>query len=488
MLSQNPVSFERWLIIGVLRSFRFYRNVREHLCPVDEKTGRNRLDFVNQRYNQLYLAADYYWRLYEDNPVEGDLELELDQLELVIGDRAASGVMDEGTANELIDELRTRIYNTARPNPAFFQAVGGAPFRKWIDVRLARNTANEVIRENQLKVLTPEDLTRITAEMNKRRPMQESRAKLASIVSQGRNRFGRRASTGLRKLDWALGGGPGFGETLLVAGSNGSGKTVLANQLALEWAKQGFRVRMFTTEQIPADLVQRLVSNHLQIKFDQFVNRTDVPVNGAELAGYDLDVIPQWIREHPDLGPRLATMEAADGIFSRITFVDWARGENISVTGDFEKQMETLDLTEGPADAVIFDWIGSALDKGRDPDQLRHTYKEAIECLISHGKAKGRLMVAMAQVDKKMSAKQKYIKMIHLAECKAMTDNISSFVGVSSLDTEEKDSEGELMSVPQRVQYLNVDKARKGPKGGVAVIRKFEFQRFGDIDTKAKEP
>ena len=172
-------------------------------------------------------------------------------------------------------------------------------------------------------------------------------------------------------------------------------------------------------------------------------------------------------------------------IWPRILFVDWSQAP-MAVYKDFDAEMDRIAATGWDPDVVIFDWIGGGIDNVRGSGggkqlDIRILYKEAIETIISHGKRTNRVMIAMAQLNKKeVGPSKKAVLMQDLAECKAMTDNVTNFVGISALRN-KMDSTTEFSELKQTLllkQYLNLDKSRFGPGGLVPVEAHFRIQAF----------
>jgi circadian clock protein KaiC len=67
----------------------------------------------------------------------------------------------------------------------------------------------------------------------------------------------RRLSTGIRELDALLGGGVPEGDSLLLAGPSGSGKSILATQFIAEGLRHGEPGIVAVFEEIPAEYAQR---------------------------------------------------------------------------------------------------------------------------------------------------------------------------------------------------------------------------------------
>jgi len=76
----------------------------------------------------------------------------------------------------------------------------------------------------------------------------------------------RRLSTGIREFDAVLGGGIPEGDSLLLAGPSGSGKSVLASQFVAEGLRQGEPGVIAIFEEIPAQYIQRAAK--LGLDFD----------------------------------------------------------------------------------------------------------------------------------------------------------------------------------------------------------------------------
>ena len=76
----------------------------------------------------------------------------------------------------------------------------------------------------------------------------------------------RRISTGIRKLDALLGGGIPEGDSLLLVGPSGSGKSVMASQFAAEGLRQGEPAVIAIFEELPARYVRRAAQ--LGLDFD----------------------------------------------------------------------------------------------------------------------------------------------------------------------------------------------------------------------------
>ena len=80
---------------------------------------------------------------------------------------------------------------------------------------------------------------------------------------------GRRISTGIRELDALVGGGIPEGDSLLVAGPSGSGKSVMASQFIDEGLRHGEPGVIAIFEELPAEYVHRAVKLGLDFETPQ---------------------------------------------------------------------------------------------------------------------------------------------------------------------------------------------------------------------------
>ncbi len=97
---------------------------------------------------------------------------------------------------------------------------------------------------------------------------------------------GRRLSSGARKLDALMGGGIPEGDSLLVAGPSGAGKTVLGIQFIAEGLSKGEPGIVAMFEELPDEFMQRAAS----FGFDLDKNREDGSLRLIYLRPLDLSV------------------------------------------------------------------------------------------------------------------------------------------------------------------------------------------------------
>lgn len=476
-LNVNPTSIERWILLGVLRSGRFYRSIRQKICP-RQPDGRLRQDFLTPRYNQLYHAADRFWRLLDRRPLDRDMDIPRPLLETSLLDDVELGMLDAEEHQLLITEMNQFFYSAAQVNPLLLEALNG-PLKIWLDMRMSTMAVNAAHLDAQTTRLSMSRLNEVMKTYKAAATMESGNVVSVQSELNDSRTFHRRIQSSLPGLTFAM-GGYGRREVVLIAGANGAGKTVLACQEAVAFCKQQLNVAYFTTEQTPIDLIYRTLCNFGGIELKHFTHRAELKELNQR-GCLELPNLPDLFRTDP--AARLSLDGYLEEVAPRLKFVDWSEGAAPVVQDAFDPAMEAVAESLGAApDVVIFDWIGGAMERGKDKDHLRHYYYDAVNYMVNYAKMNPRVaMIVLAQIDKAKAEKANLIKMIHLAECKSMSDNVTGFVGISSMGEPDRD-EGIMLEKPRSIQYLNVDKARSGPKGPVKVMRKFERQRFMTVE------
>lgn len=491
-LRLHPEAFQKAVLLGVLRSFKFYQSVKEKLCPFEPARQSRRPDFQQPDYNKLYnLAADYWEQWGPSLAPEQDYSISLPDMEMLLSSEMNNGRLQQAEAIAIFDMLKADA-NLFEFDPDTLKKLPNNPMLNlWLDRRAATNIIEFAFNQRLIRQPTLAELKALVDHSQNRLAGGDNRVVRAADLMFGFSRGGIPFNTDIPNVNKVMGGGMYPGSTTLVAGINGGGKTILAMQWAKHFAMSGANVVVFTTEQPPHQLLLRAICNHLEIDFSEFTAMT------PEMEQTPFSERRRMVIDRPYLSPHIQHAKAEaiyafyTAIYPRLFFVDWS-GSNLSVYGEFESTMNQLsEITGLDFDVVVFDWIGGGLNNSRETDggvklELRELYKQAIETLINHGKRTNRVMIAMAQVNKTMvGPKKQAVVMADLAECKSMTDNVTNFIGISALRIKDStgDSDGAKPTL-QLKQYLNLDKARMGPGGLVPVEARFRHQRFAGYTTR----
>jgi len=93
---------------------------------------------------------------------------------------------------------------------------------------------------------------------------------------QNQKRTGRRLSTGIIELDTMMGGGVPEGDSILVAGASGTGKSILCTQFIAEGLRQGESAIIAVFEERPAEYATRASSFGLDLKTPQKDDKLEI--------------------------------------------------------------------------------------------------------------------------------------------------------------------------------------------------------------------
>lgn len=269
-----------------------------------------------------------------------------------------------------------------------------------------------------------------------------------------------RKSTGIPAMDVTLGGGLGRSEHLLAIAPTGSGKTVLACQLGVNLAQQGDFGILLTTEQMPNELLARMVSANCNIPFNT-------------LSNIGLQRALPIMEEHK----RREALQFAQDLQDNLIFrhlKTTPRGEDINTY--IRKLLDAAERKyEKPVDFFILDWIGGALSAGirQNPDLIRVLYQTAADSMADIARDRNIRAVSFAQTNPSQSHNKPRVDLTMMAECKTMGNNATAVVGISALlenDSTEKSFRED--------QFLYFSKSRKGESQPLKIRRDFAYQRF----------
>ncbi|MEQ2005820.1 MAG: ATPase domain-containing protein [Limisphaerales bacterium] len=472
LIETSALTYERYLLTALARSIRFYRTHRANLCPINPATGRYRQDFSTNRFNLIYKAIVMFWCCYDIVPVTADMEIPQLHLEALIIDAANRGEIPSDVAQEILNDIKLDLYAGPPPNPAFLEAMGGAAFTYWLNLRVASQTVNKLNAQAAASSTTLDDLAATVTKAKMQLPGSTNTIVTGQAALHGSRLIKGAIKTGLPDLDAALGGGLNWGQSTMIAGVNGGCKTLFTVQLAGAGLCARRNVVFISTEEPMDRIIQRLVMNQCHIPAD-LINV--VPqVDMSDRIGVLAKTIAPELWASPIYGPRLQALEAL--LDKHLWLVNWTDSSR-SVVGNFDSEIEKLRAVGCEPEMILFDWIGGALEQDRNVERRRLLFEESANHLINFGKQNNAVMVMVAQLDKVKTVGKARPTMAMLSECKTMTNNIHNFIGISSLlEANRTIAEGGSRLQPR--QFLNVDKARYGKAGAVQVLLRLDEQRI----------
>ncbi len=93
---------------------------------------------------------------------------------------------------------------------------------------------------------------------------------------QNQKRTGRRLSTGIAELDTMVGGGIPEGDSILIAGASGTGKSILCTQFIAEGLRQSEAAIIAVFEERPAEYANRAATFGLDLKSPQQTDKLEI--------------------------------------------------------------------------------------------------------------------------------------------------------------------------------------------------------------------
>lgn len=471
----NQEMMEHVLLMGVIKSYRFYKGIKNRLCPRLPDGRTFRPDFTRSDFNLVYEIAARWWETIGFNLQEREMAISAEFMDVQISKRVEQRIMSGDDAHILSEWLIPDI-RTIEMDPALFQTMPDNPmFKRWIEGRAAEYARRSLDPNILGRAPSLVDLKE-AVQMVERTAIGPGTNIIAggSIIDSAMDFYGH-VQSDLITLDKLFAGGYRPQETTLVAGISGGGKTILAMQFARAFAIDNINTVVLTTEQPPWQLMQRLVANHMDMEFGVFQQRINSAAKTSGKSKIELPFVPEilWETQH-SLDKVVALKNKLD---SHLKFIDWSKG-GYSLVSDFDAAIDHIESVHPGwvPQVIIVDWVGGGLDlKQYQGDNMRHFYKQAGEVIISHGKRRERVMFMMAQLNKAIvKPSTTYIAMDMLAECKSLVDNASNFIGITALRDTDKDKMVKL----RPTQFLCADKSRVGVGGRCQVITRFEHQRF----------
>jgi len=161
-----PETLERELIFGMAKFYKFYRAMRDIVCPYDPANLSYRSDFSIDRYNVLYRAINAFYRRFDNNTeTPENLGIPNHLLGVYVIDWANRNGVPMDTAQKLLDEITQETEYSAALELPMLQALSeGKAFADWIQRRVTLLTANTINNQRQLGMLTLDNLENLVAE------------------------------------------------------------------------------------------------------------------------------------------------------------------------------------------------------------------------------------------------------------------------------------------------------------------------------------
>ena len=501
LIINNMRYFECILMCTIMRDINFWKEFcRNKLNVKVNPLQRNSLkfnDFTNTLDNTLYKIINELYSSFADIPnvnIKADATLLTGMLESRVKDATIS--LDEFLPlKNRLKELNN--IETTEAQAGISDTFVKLGFGEWLNLRRVKQTlafnlssntvdADEIIqsiKDNTVSVENDDvDMEDIITAVYESDPAGEE-----SIAE-------RMPMCNLPVLSQALGGGPMRGECGLGIGLSGSGKTVLAGQMASGFALSKYKTAYITTEQRSFMIIPRMVSANLNIKFDKIKN-------GIKSAFYLYETYKNKSKEDiPEaVRPNLLTEREKSSIEEFLSTLNpYMKFENWSTKGllivdDLEKTVRAYKEKFG-LDVLVLDWIGGGVqidDKSIRPDIY---YRNVADLIKKVAQDYNVFIYALAQASNSAIDKA-FLSSTDIDQCKKMDVPFTFAMGVTAMFSEEfrlaenrkgrgKSNAGatvkESMAAYNKYQNMCIWKNRMDPASVYPMERDFIYQRFNE--------
>jgi replicative DNA helicase len=492
-IEQNSGWFEKIFIACVRENYDLFNKVKRVVCiQSGAKKEKHQDDFEETFNNILYAAIRDYNNIFEDK-AGSFVPMPVEFLALWLKQKAKSAeLLMEQEIDEILNYFNSEIATVkVEAHILHFASLG-------ISSYLKSRRASRIVHQLSLSDVNLDDLalmceqnvdlissieqgSRIISDVPDRVQMQDlpmyedpNKALVESIDSD------------IPSLNEALGGGFRKKCAYMIIGGTGSGKTIIACQLACAFTYiNGSNGLFISTEQQHDELYRRIVSNRCSIPHKAISKG----IFESVLSNREKEVFAEFRKNVAKLNK------------GSLQFVNWGNFERTSGTKNLVKRLEEemeffTQATGKKVDYIILDWIGGALSASAVESgvEIRHVYQEAADAMEEVARKHNLVSVALAQAVVS-SANKLQITAEHLSECKTMTRLYTGVIGITALYSEEYAKqlaeEGNKKRKDYRVgsdlddaisynvkQYLNISKARHGIQKAIPFKRSYEYQRM----------
>lgn len=473
---RNTGLLEHILLLSLIKSYRFYTQVKNRLCPRLPDGRSFRPDFTRLDFNHVYSVVAQFWESIGIAVKKGDMSIGHELMDLILAHQVTKGLMTAEDVRMIEDTWLTNDIKTIEIAPELIASLPGNPmFLQWLEIRAVSYEHSRLTHVSLGHAPTLDDLHTSLKEVQKSVISPASQIVNAGTLVDSSMMFSAAMSTSLPNMDRMYGGGFRLRDTTVIAAISGGGKTVMAMQLARDYTCSGIDTIVLTTEQPPYQMLPRLISNHMTLDYALFLNRVKGAVESPSMANVPMPFAPPECWSTQDRWDAMKALKLQ--LDKHLLFIDWSEG-GFTLEKDFNTAID-MAISQHPGfdpKVIIVDWVGGGLDySNMRGDQLRHFFKAAGETIISHGKRNHRIMIMTAQLNKTLARPHStYITMDMLAECKSLVDNAANFMGITALREEKEDHSMSL----RPLQFLCADKSRHGITGKAKVMAAFQYQRF----------
>lgn len=462
-IDENEEWFELALLWAVLHDQAWLEKMIPILCRDSE--GGFIADFDQPIYNAMYcIIRENVPTMRKFNP---DFQLEVPVFEVMANTLAAQGRFL--APSEVQSAISVFNYLKSNDLSGFLWLMPeGLPY--WLRKRRVGRVYLQNIQSKHWQsdgVMSA--LTREKRHLDRALDSEDTVREFTEAVLARKNIMRVCLPTGITSLDYALGGGMHKQDAHLGIGPPASGKTIVACQIASNFAMAGKKVCLITTEQPDEELHPRIISCRASVPFVEIVN------------GFTMDTL------NPKYLPNVELVLRRIG--KNLLIHNWCESHKNAVNGGLDEAIHMTADRLGGCDAVVLDWLGKALPPEiRVDNHKKFAYMtEVAEMCGEVAKDYDLTSLVMTQADRKKAINK---RCVGVADCTGNTQldqPMTAVFGISALFSEEAsaamqqaggDEQGLGMNPFARQQFLFVEKARKSSGGLCPVTRRFEYQRI----------
>lgn len=489
-IDKNYKWFEQAIVAMCRADLQTFKKFSPVLCLKSGTKDKHTDDFEELYHNIIYDAIRGYNSLFEGASESIFKPMGSSQLQTMLAERAGKGeVVSFSDIPEVVKYFEETIlpFGTGE-DTSYLVTTGISYYLKSVRAKKIINSASLLgVNLDDLALICEKDVELINKLEDGGKILQDvpDRIELADIAE-----FDDPNKVLIETLDCDI---PKLNETLssfrkghayLFIGGTGSGKTIIACQLACAFSYlNGASGLYISTEQRHDELYRRIISN-----------KCSIPHRSISQGIFKDKLTPAEIQRYLEFRNKAINLNSGDAQF--INWGNFQKQNDINIVKKIEEEIDTYEKESGKKiEYVILDWIGGALGSMADAgDKTRHIYQAAADALEELCRKRNFVAIAFAQAVPSSINKVK-IDSQDLSECKTMGRNYSAIIGISSLYSEEYakqvDQEKSKKKKDYRVgsdlddaatyalkQFLFISKSRFGDPKAVPIKREYEYQRI----------
>ena len=472
LLQLEPELFEQYMLVALNEDDRLWYAASQTLC-LDKKYNRHVNDFSNVAHYAIYRAI----KLGREKLTEaGETFHSIPDGEIWVGlSMLSMDAINPIIAPEKVVDVYTQwITIKSKIKPVFAVATVKDIWRSWLGTRQTARILNRV--KNMDGEGMEEALTAIRQVQSDLDGTEDRIVSISDMFEEEQpevERF-RLSDNPFKQLNEVLGGGFGRTEHSLFIAPSGGGKTVIACQLAVDLAMNGYRVLLISTEQAAHELMPRFIS--CASGSPNIVKKARIPFKLIKDGCNRQTFTTVFSNEQRTVANQIIKQ------LDKKLFVDhWKGGKSVhNIQSSLDRVNRELG-EDGKIDVVILDWIGRVLaEETTDNGKLRLLYQSAATAMKDLAINNNIATISMAQAQA-AAANKLHLDNDCIAECKSLHNEATVAIGISAVKAKDSTEADGSSSTYAQNQCFYCFKSRKSEAQAFMMRRNFGYQRFDKI-------